>query len=127
LNGRRLSVPLQPDGEPFIYWTDFHATAGFVKGINVVEVDVLNAGPFSPPSQRRNSKSRMSCRVELEGEVCRDPGLGGDDPSGKALQTPVHKKEKAPAKSTEAEKKSNSRHLPTDNMKSAKAQPPRSS
>jgi hypothetical protein len=127
LNGRRLTVPLQPDGEPFIYWTEFHATSGFVKGINVLEVDVLNAGPFSPPSQRRNSKSRMSCRVELEGEVCRDPGLSGDDASGKASQTPVHKKEKAPAKATETKRDRNSRPLSTDDMKSAKAQPPRSS
>jgi hypothetical protein len=98
-----------------------------VKGINVLEVDVLNAGPFSPPSQRRNSKSRMSCRVELEGEVCRDPGLSGDDASGKASQTPVHKKEKAPAKATETKRDRNSRPLSTDDMKSAKAQPPRSS
>ena len=97
LNGRRLTVPLQPDGEPFIYWTEFHATAGFVKGINVLEVDVLNAGPFSPPSQRRLMKSRMSCRVELEGEVCRDPGLGGGDPSGKAPQPPAREKKKTPA------------------------------
>ena len=32
LNGRRLTVPLQHDGEPFIYWTKFRAAAGFVKG-----------------------------------------------------------------------------------------------
>ena len=93
LNGRRLALPLQPDGEPFIYWTEFRAAAGFVKGINVLEVEVLNAGPFSPPSQRHLMKSRMSCRVELEGEVCRDPGLGGGRPTGKASQTPAREKQ----------------------------------
>ena len=97
LNGRRLTVPLQPDGEPFIHWAEFHATAGFVNGINVLEVDVLNAGPFTPPSQRRLMKSRMSCRVELEGEVCRDPALGGDDPAGSSPQTPVQERQTASA------------------------------
>ncbi|MFZ1933670.1 MAG: hypothetical protein WCB27_10290 [Thermoguttaceae bacterium] len=100
LNGRRLTVPLQPDGEPFIYWTEFHAKSGFVKGINVLEVDVLNAGPFTPPSQRRHMKSRMSCRVELEGEVCRDPGSGGGEPFGKPPRPA--------AKSSEAKAKNNS-------------------
>ncbi len=93
LNGRRLTVPLQPDGEPFIHWAEFHTTSGFVKGINVLEVDVLNAAPYTPPSQRHLMKSRMSCRVELEGEVCRDPALGGDDPTGKASQAPAKDKE----------------------------------
>ena len=94
--GGRLALPLQPDGEPFIYWTEFRAAAGFVKGINVLEVEVLNAGPFSPPSLRHTAKSRMSCRVELEGEVCRDPGLGGGDPSDKAPQ-PDRETKKTPA------------------------------
>jgi hypothetical protein len=121
LNGRRLTLPLQPDGEPFIYWTEFRATTGFVKGINVLEVDVLNAGPFTPPSQRRLSKSRMSCRVELEGEVCRDPGLGGDDSSGKAPPL-VGDKEKTPLKSTDTMKIS-SQHISSDETNGAKANP----
>jgi hypothetical protein len=80
LNGRRLTVPLQPDGEPFTHWTEFRATRGFVAGTNVLEVDVLNAGPFTPPSQRPSSKSRMSLRMELEGGACRDPGLSHQSP-----------------------------------------------
>ena len=139
LNGRRLTVPLQPDGEPFIYWTEFHAATGFVKGINVLEMDVLNAGPFSPPSQRHLMKSRMSCRVELEGEVCRDPGLGGDHPSGKASQTPASRRtdsQSVPKTETrtdleirptpETKKKDSSLPLPTDDMKNAKIRSPRS-
>ena len=69
LNGRRLAVPLQCDGEPFIYWTKFHAETGFVHGINVLEVDVLNAGPFTPPSQRRfhEEPNELSCRIGRRG------------------------------------------------------------
>ena len=102
LNGRRVAVPLQPDGEPFIHWTQFHAMSGFVKGINVLEVDVLNAAPSTPPSQRHLKKSRMSCRVELEGEVCRDPALGGEAPAAKASQTPVKESDRTPANDKEA-------------------------
>ena len=72
-----------------------------MKGINVLEVDVLNADPFKPPSQRRTAKSRMSCRVELEGEVCRDPGLGGDDASGKAADAGQRKQAKAASEPNE--------------------------
>jgi hypothetical protein len=129
LNGRRLTAPPQGDGEPFAYWGEFHATRGFVKGVNVLEVDVQNAGPFTPPIQRRSSKSRMSCRVELEGEVCRDPGLGGDVPAAKAPQTPVRKndQEKPPAKPAETKRNGDSRRLSTDDMNSAKAKLLRSS
>jgi hypothetical protein len=69
LNGRNLSVPLQHDGEPFLYWTKFRANSGFVKGTNVLEIDVLNANPLTSPGQRRTAKSRVCCRVEMEGEV----------------------------------------------------------
>ena len=78
LNGRNLSVPLQHDGEPFRYWTKFHAATGFVKGTNVLEIDVLNANPLTSPSQRRTAKSRMCCRIEMEGEVFRDPASAAD-------------------------------------------------
>jgi hypothetical protein len=108
LNGRRLPLPLPHDGEPFIYWSEFHASAGFVKGLNVLEVDVLNAGPFTPPSQRRLMKSRMSCRVELEGEVCCDPGLGGGSPSGTVPPTSLRSKGKTPAKPTATKKRTDS-------------------
>lgn len=95
LNGRRLSYRLPPEGEPFIYWTDFKATTGFVKGVNVLEVQVLNAAPFSSPSQRRFGKSRMSCRIELEGEVCHDPELGTneDRPADKTSLSLGHRNE----------------------------------
>jgi hypothetical protein len=85
LNGRKLKVPLQPDGGPFIHWTQFHATTGFVKGVNVLDFEVLNADPLKSPPERRTAHSRMSCRVELEGEATRDPGLDGNDLSGKSL------------------------------------------
>jgi hypothetical protein len=44
----------------------------------------------------------MSCRVELEGEVCRDPALGGDAPAAKASQTPFQESDKAPANDKQA-------------------------
>jgi hypothetical protein len=69
LNGRSLNVPLQHDGEPFRYWTKFHASKGFVKGTNVLEIDVLNANPLTSPGRRRTAKSRVCCRAELEGEI----------------------------------------------------------
>jgi len=88
LNGRSLSVPLQRDCEPFIYWTSFHAAAGFVKGTNGLEIDVLNANPALPPSKRRTAMSRMCCRVELEGVASRDPELAGEGLLGKTSRTP---------------------------------------
>ena len=83
LNGRSLNVPLQHDGEPFCYWTKFRAAAGFVKGKNVLEIDVLNANPATPPSQRRTAKSRVGCRVELEGEIFCEPASSGEERSAK--------------------------------------------
>ena len=77
LNGRRVKVPLQHERSPFIYWTKFYATAGFVKGTNVLEIDVLNADPNQSPMARRTLKSWVGCIVELEGEGTRNPGSAG--------------------------------------------------
>ena len=89
LNGRNLNVPLQHDGEPFLYWTKFRAAAGFVKGKNVLEFDVLNANPFTSPSQRRTSKSRMCCRVEMQGEVFGSGEASGGDVPGETPPVPA--------------------------------------
>jgi hypothetical protein len=105
LNGRSLKVPLQPDGGPFIYWTKFHASAGFVEGTNVLEFDVLNADPLKSPVERRAARSRMSCRVELEGEATRNPGLGGTDLSGKTSRTPAEDNKKTATEADEPEQK----------------------
>ena len=94
LNGRRLPVPVQRDGDPFIYWAKFHVAAGFVTGTNVLEFDVLNACPFTSPSERRTAKSRMMFRVEMEGEACPDPGLGRDDVSDEASPAPALERDK---------------------------------
>jgi hypothetical protein len=77
LNGHRLKVPLQHEGEPFTRWTSFSTNTGFVKGTNVLEVDVLNANPGQSPSERHATKSRspIYCIVELEGEGVCDPNL----------------------------------------------------
>jgi hypothetical protein len=83
LNGHGLNVPLQHEGEPFIYWSRFFASSGFVKGTNVLEIDVLNANPFTPPGKRRTARSRVCCRVELEGAVLDDPASIGDGASGR--------------------------------------------
>ena len=58
LNGRRLTVPVQYEGSPFIYWTQFRVTAGFVKGNNVLEFDVLNADPYKSPTDHHPTVSR---------------------------------------------------------------------
>jgi hypothetical protein len=94
LNGHSLRVPPQPEGGPFIYWTHFHAAAGFVKGTNVLDFEVLNADPLKSPIERRTAQSRVSCRVELEGEVTCDPGLDGKL-SGKSLPTTTDKNTKS--------------------------------
>jgi hypothetical protein len=75
LNGRNLKVPLQHEGPPFVYWSRFYANAGFVKGTNVLEVDVLNADPGRSPSQRRTSRSQVLFIMELEGTGPCNPGL----------------------------------------------------
>ena len=84
LNGRRLPVPLHRDGGPFLDWTSFQTSAGFVKGTNVLEFDVLNSNPYQSPSQRRTVKSRMSFRAELEGVAASDPEFAGDKAAGEA-------------------------------------------
>ncbi len=89
LNGRNLSVPLQHDGEPFLYWTRFRAAAGFVKGTNVLEFEVLNANPLTSPSQRRTSKSRMCCRVEMQGEAFGVGEASGGDVPGETPPVPA--------------------------------------
>jgi hypothetical protein len=78
LNGRRLPVPAHRDTGPFFEWTSFQISAGFVRGVNSLEFDVLNCIPGQSPSERRNSSSRMSFRAELEGAAARDPRLAGD-------------------------------------------------
>jgi hypothetical protein len=93
LNGRNLNVPLQRDGEPFRYWTKFHAATGFVKGTNVLEVDVLNANPLTSPGQRRTAKSRMCCRVEMEGEVFRDAASTADAIPAETPRVPAREAE----------------------------------
>ncbi len=67
LNGRRLPVPLHRDGLPFLDWTGFQISSGFVRGENVLEFDVLNANPYLSPNQRRTAKSRMSFRASCRG------------------------------------------------------------
>jgi hypothetical protein len=90
LNGRKLKVPFQHEGEPFSHWSSFSANAGFVKGTNVLEIDVLNSSPYMSPSERYASKSRSPtyCIVELEGEAVRDPGLPGPESRQETSQTP---------------------------------------
>jgi hypothetical protein len=85
LNGRNLAVPAQPDGSPFLYWTQFRLTSGFVKGTNVLEIGVLNADPTKSTVGRRDAASQMRLRVELEGEAVVDPGLPTAGPPAKAL------------------------------------------
>ncbi len=80
LNGRRLSVPAHADTGPFFNWTTFQVSAGFVRGKNVLEFDVLNSNPGQSPAQRRVLGSRMSFRAELEGHAAKDPGLAGNGP-----------------------------------------------
>jgi hypothetical protein len=87
LNGRRLSVPVHPEGGPFLDWTSFRVTSGFVKGKNVLEFDVLNANPYMSPIQRQTMQSRMSFRAELEGGATRDPYVVGDQPLDKTPRT----------------------------------------
>jgi hypothetical protein len=67
------------------------------------------------------SKSRMSCRIELEGEACPDPGLSGNDDSGKASQGPAAKKNKDAAEHTgvKRERDKTSRNGTTADMRSA--------
>ncbi len=77
LNGRRLSVPRHRDTGPFFEWTSFQVSAGFVKGTNVLEFDVLNSNPAESPGLRRVVGSRMSFRAELEGQAAEDPAVGG--------------------------------------------------
>jgi hypothetical protein len=78
LNGRRIPVPRHRDGMPFLEWTSFQISAGFVRGANVLEFDVLNANHWLSPSVRRTMKSRMSLRIELEGTAASDPDFAGD-------------------------------------------------
>jgi hypothetical protein len=75
LNGRKLRLPVQHEGEPFVYWTTFSANSGFVRGTNVLEIDVLNANSGMSPNERHAIKSRSPtyCIVELEGEGVSDP------------------------------------------------------
>jgi hypothetical protein len=87
LNGRRLAVPVHPDGGPFLAWSSFRIASGFVQGKNVLEFDVLNSNPYISPLQRRKTESRMSFRAELEGAAMRDPWTTGDGAAGgKTLQ-----------------------------------------
>jgi hypothetical protein len=102
LNGRRLPVPLHRDGGPFVDWTNFQISSGFVRGINVLEFDALNSDPYQSPSQRRTIKSRMSFRAELEGVAPSDPGFAGDKAFGKALRTASEKSKKAATESKKA-------------------------
>ena len=101
LNGRRLPVPLHRDGSPFLDWTSFQTSAGFVKGTNVLEFDVLNSDPYQSPSQRRTVKSRMSFRAELEGVAASDPAFVGDKAVG---AVPRKASQKGKAAATEAKK-----------------------
>ena len=60
----------------------------------MLEFDVLNADPVKSPVERRTAESRMSLRVELEGEAVVDPGLHAAKLSGKALPTAADKETK---------------------------------
>jgi hypothetical protein len=82
LNGHRLPVPLHRDGTPFLDWTSFQISAGFVNGRNVLEFDVLNSSPYQSPGERRTLKSRMSFRAELQGTAASDPEFGGNKVAG---------------------------------------------
>ena len=97
LNGRRLKVPLQHEGEPYVHWTNFSANAGFVKGTNVLEIDVLNANLRISPSERHAMKTRSPtyCIVELEGEGVCDPLLVPPQ-EGKTAADPQTPKQTAP-------------------------------
>ena len=108
LNGRNLSVALQPEGGPFVHWTKFFASAGFVEGTNVLEFDVLNADPLKSPVERRIARSRVSCRVELEAEAARTAALNGKGVSGKVPQAWGVETNKSTAKEAKATKQENS-------------------
>jgi hypothetical protein len=77
LNGHRINVPVQHEGEPYVYWSTFSTHTGFVKGTNVLEIEVLNASPYISPSERHATKSRSPtyCIVELDGEGVCDPAF----------------------------------------------------
>ncbi len=111
LNGRRLMVPLQPDGEPFIHWTEFHATTGFVKGINVLEVDVLNAGPFTPPSQRAVHEEPDELPRGVGGGSQPRSGIGRRRRLGQDADGACPGERKAPAKPAETKENRDSRDL----------------
>jgi hypothetical protein len=101
LNGRRLPVPLHRDGMPFLAWTGFQVSSGFVSGKNVLEFDVLNANPYLSPNQRRTARSRMSFRAELQGTAASDPEYAGNTGGGPASPRAPAKGETAAAKSKE--------------------------
>jgi hypothetical protein len=109
LNGRKVKVPFQHEGEPYAYWAAFSITTGFVKGTNVLEFDVLNANPSIPPAQRRAEKTRspIYCIIELEGKGIRDPGLANAETDPETSHAPPKDGKAAPASETPKQKASN--------------------
>lgn len=66
LNGRNVELPKYSEEITFFNFRDFRVTKGFVEGVNVLEIDVLNGGYAGSTSA---TMSYMACRVELEGSV----------------------------------------------------------
>jgi hypothetical protein len=83
LNGKELRVAEHGELMPYDKFVRFTAQGGFVKGTNILEIDVYNGVEIEPES---TEKSPMGLRVELSGSVMRvqdgkgvrDAGKEGD-------------------------------------------------
>jgi hypothetical protein len=85
LNGRSVKVPDHPWGWPFDRWADFKASDGFLEGINVLEVDLLNQDPAADASNK-SAEGAMALRVELSGVALTVPVSGMNDMSNSATR-----------------------------------------
>ena len=85
LNGHDVHVPEHQGEAPFIRFVPFKITEGFVKGTNVLEIDVFNGSPFIA-----SSDSPMALRAELWGftiEGARVPTGATNDTSPSGRET----------------------------------------
>ncbi len=78
LNGRSLDMPEFGGLVTVLYWEKFKAAGGFVKGTNVLEIEVFNGYPFGPIGHS-SKPNPMSFRVELEGFVFSAATTTSDD------------------------------------------------
>lgn len=90
LNGRNLDLPRHSPGEGAYTWFHrFNARSGFVEGVNVLEVDVLNGGcSTSVPG----GSSFMALRVELWGTAFTAPTSASESETSPAEQQPENQK-----------------------------------